>query len=70
LSNQVDTRGLACPEPLLLTKKALSLSNSVTVVVDNEIAKDNILRYSKNQGYTVTTSTKNEDCILEIKKNG
>ncbi|MCX5839537.1 MAG: sulfurtransferase-like selenium metabolism protein YedF [Deltaproteobacteria bacterium] len=40
----VDARGLACPEPVLLAKKAIAANEEVTVIVDNEIAVENIRR--------------------------
>ena len=40
----VDARGLACPEPVLLAKKAIAENEDVTVIVDNEITVENIRR--------------------------
>jgi selenium metabolism protein YedF len=40
----VDARGLACPEPVLLAKKAIAENEEVTVIVDDEIAVENIRR--------------------------
>jgi len=40
----VDARGLACPQPVLLAKKAIAEHEEVTVLVDNEIAVENIRR--------------------------
>jgi selenium metabolism protein YedF len=44
MSELIDAKGLACPEPVVLTKKALDLHDEVTVVVDNETARENIKR--------------------------
>ena len=40
----VDARGLACPEPVVMAKKALEENREVTVLVDNEVAVENIRR--------------------------
>jgi selenium metabolism protein YedF len=40
----VDARGLACPQPVLLAKKAIAENEEVTVLVDNDIAVENIRR--------------------------
>lgn len=38
----IDARGLACPEPVLLAKKAIAENEEVTVLVDNDVAVENI----------------------------
>ena len=51
----VDCRGLACPQPVLLTKKALDASPEVlTTIVDNVVAKENIVKFATASGYGVS----------------
>jgi len=52
----VDARGLACPEPVLLAKKAIADNEAVTVLVDNESAVENIRRLAAKAacGFSVT----------------
>lgn len=47
---EVDARGLACPKPVIQTKKAIEAlqSGQVTTIVDNEIAKENVTKYAKS----------------------
>lgn len=53
---QIDTRGMSCPQPVLMTKKALEVnSTGVTVLVDSKTAKLNVERYLNLTGYTVNT---------------
>jgi selenium metabolism protein YedF len=54
-TNTVDARGLACPQPVLETKKALEnlVSGSLRVLVDNTTAKENVSRFAHNQGCEV-----------------
>jgi selenium metabolism protein YedF len=40
----VDARGLACPQPVLLAKKAIEENEKVIVIVDNAFAVENIRR--------------------------
>ena len=40
----VDTRGLACPQPVILAKKALEEAKEVLVIADNDEAVENIRR--------------------------
>jgi TusA-related sulfurtransferase len=59
MHRDVDARGLACPEPVIVTKKNFELLNvgdQLTVIVDTEVAKENILRYAKSQKAKVSVS--------------
>jgi selenium metabolism protein YedF len=61
----IDAKGLACPQPVLLTKKALEQENEVTVFVDNEPAVENIRRLGKNMGCTLQAEKK-EDGTFQV----
>lgn len=53
---QIDTRGMSCPQPVLMTKKALEAnSTEVTILVDSKTAKSNVERYLNLTGYTINT---------------
>lgn len=49
---EIDAKGLACPKPVILTKKELdSLSGgSVRTTVDNETARENLSKLAKSMG--------------------
>ena len=53
MESLVDARGLSCPQPVILTKKALEEGGSVTTVVDNTAALENVSRLAKTLGYEV-----------------
>ncbi|MEN6318331.1 MAG: sulfurtransferase-like selenium metabolism protein YedF [Syntrophaceae bacterium] len=61
----IDAKGLACPQPVLLTKKALEQEDIVTVIVDNEPAVENIKRLGTTLGCTMHTDKK-EDGTFQI----
>lgn len=67
---QVDCRGLACPQPVLTTKKALDAvqQGKLTVIVDNLAARDNVERFAQSQGATVNVEKKGNDFYLHIEK--
>ena len=48
-SDVVDVRGMACPQPVILTRQALERSQQdrITVVADNETARDNITKMAQ-----------------------
>lgn len=51
----IDARGLSCPQPVLMTKKALSTGeNSYTILVDTNAAKENVSRFAGHAGYDVS----------------
>jgi selenium metabolism protein YedF len=52
----IDARGLACPQPVILTKKALENRNELTVRVDNIAAVENVKRLAKSQGCSVNVT--------------
>jgi selenium metabolism protein YedF len=61
----IDAKGLVCPQPVLLTKKALEQEDTITVIVDNEPAVENIKRLGKTMGCTLQTE-KMEDGTFQI----
>ena len=68
---ELDARGLACPKPVINTKKQLDNidQGAVVVTVDNEIAKENIFKLAKSMNYdaSVLKSEKDLICIEIIK---
>ena len=63
----VDARGRSCPEPVLMTKKALAQqSGRLQVLVDNQVAVDNITRFAQNKGLAVRVENKGSDFRLTI----
>ena len=47
---EIDARGLACPKPVINTKKELdNIEQGIVIVtVDNDVAKQNILKLSSS----------------------
>ena len=67
--NTIDARGRSCPEPVLMTKKALQGNpNNIEVIVDNVAAKENVTRFARNSGYNVEIRQKENDYILDLFK--
>lgn len=73
LSIKVDARGLACPMPVIKTKKALEeiKEGIVDVVVSDNVPKENILKFAKsiNCEATVMKDEDEEKIIRIIKGN-
>lgn len=67
--DQIDARGLSCPQPVLLVKKAAEKSpEEIQVLVDNTAARDNIARFAGNSGYKVDIKAQGSDFLLTLKK--
>ncbi|MBQ8239004.1 MAG: sulfurtransferase TusA family protein [Oscillospiraceae bacterium] len=65
----LDARGLSCPEPVVMIRKAMMTKDAeYTIVVDNPTAKENVTRYAEHQGYTVTVTEANDEYTLTITK--
>ncbi|MGO5064258.1 SirA family protein [Clostridium sporogenes] len=66
---QIDARGVSCPQPVLMTKKALENNKEgIDVIVDNMTARGNVERFMRNSGYKVTIKEKEDDFILSARK--
>lgn len=68
----IDCKGLACPKPVILTKKELDAitEGEIEVIVDNDAARENISRFAKNQGFEYNVNEKEGLYHIEIKKTG
>lgn len=64
----VDCRGLNCPEPVIQTKKALAEHARIITVVDNLVARDNVVKLVTNQGYNSSVEEKEGHYYIYINK--
>lgn len=71
MKREIDARGELCPKPVIMTKKELdTLSEGIlTIIVDNEVAKDNISKLATSYGYSFTVDqSKDNDYYIHITK--
>ena len=48
----LDARGLSCPEPVIIMRKAMmSKDTEYQIVVDNVVSRENVTRFAEHQGY-------------------
>jgi selenium metabolism protein YedF len=62
----VDARGLPCPQPVILTRKALQESDELTTIVDNETARQNVTRMAEKAGAVVQADERDDGIYLYI----
>ena len=67
---KLDCRGLACPKPVIITKKELESikSGEIEVLVDNEGARENLSKLAQNYGYEYRVLENEEGIHVIIKK--
>ncbi len=63
---EIDARGLACPQPVILTKKALEENKSVMTIVDNETAKANMLKLAKKMKCEVAVKDESDGIRISM----
>lgn len=70
MKKQIDVRGIACPGPVIETKKALENLEKglVEVTVDNEVSACNVEKLAKGLGYPVTVEPKENLYRISITK--
>jgi selenium metabolism protein YedF len=70
LSEIVDARGLACPQPVILTRRAMSESDalSITTIVDDDAACQNVSRMAARAGYQVETEQRADGTYLHLSR--
>ena len=72
----LDCKGLACPIPVVKSKKAIgefTEDGVLTVLVDNEIAVQNLTRLAQHSGFEVSSEQKGDAeyaVIMQVKAGG
>ncbi|KGF06559.1 hypothetical protein HMPREF1634_08750 [Tissierellia bacterium S7-1-4] len=65
----LDTRGYACPEPVIMTKDLVDKGEKkIEVLVDTTVAKENVSRFLISNGYKVTVSEKDDEFTISAMK--
>ena len=65
----LDARGLSCPEPVILLRKAMMSGESAyRMTVDNPAARENATRFAEHQGYRVAVAEQGGEYVLSITK--
>jgi len=72
MTKTVDARGLSCPAPVLMTKKAVEKDtlDRFEVLVDNEAARQNVSRFLAAQNFSVSTNQEGSDFKINAQRQG
>jgi selenium metabolism protein YedF len=64
----VDARGLACPQPVILTRNAMRQSDQVTTLVSAADQVDNVRRLAERAGWEVSVTTVEDGLAVHMTK--
>jgi tRNA 2-thiouridine synthesizing protein A len=70
MSEKIDARGLSCPQPVVLVKKAIDRlgKGEIEVYVDTVTSKENVSRLARNAGFLVSAEEKEGEFLLKLSK--
>lgn len=65
----LDARGLSCPEPVIMIRKAMmKKEDAYEMIVDNVTSRENVTRFAEHQGYAVSVTENHGEYTLNITK--
>jgi len=65
----VDARGKTCPQPVIMTKREADAGeNEITVIVDNETSKENVLKFGSKLDYKTNVVEKSDGIYIYLNK--
>ncbi len=67
MANTVDARGLSCPQPVILAKKAIEAAKfPIEVLVDTVTSRENVRRMAESAGCKVQVEQSGDEFKLTI----
>jgi TusA-related sulfurtransferase len=65
----IDARGLSCPQPVVLIRKAINEGIAAfEIIVNSDVARENVLRTLKNSGMKSDIRSEGDDFIIKASK--
>lgn len=68
----IDARGLSCPQPVLMTAEGFKANESekeFVILVDDFAPLENVTRYAKNHGFSVSHEEKEDYTEIHCTRN-
>jgi tRNA 2-thiouridine synthesizing protein A len=71
MSERIDARGLSCPQPVVLVKKAIDRigKGTIEILVDTVTSRENVSRLARSVGYQVSVEEKEGEFVLKLEKS-
>ena len=68
-TKKVDARGLSCPQPVVLVDRAIADGHTdLEILVDNEVARENVSRLLKRRGLEAIISENVSEIMIRTEK--
>ena len=70
MSEKIDARGLSCPQPVVLVKKAIDKlgKGEIEVWVDTVTSKENVSRLARKAGFQIFAEEKEGEFLLKLSR--
>jgi tRNA 2-thiouridine synthesizing protein A len=69
MTNKIDARGLSCPQPIILTKKAIQAGQfPIEVLVETVTSRENVRRMAEHAGCRVQVDSLGDEFKLTLTK--
>ena len=70
MNERIDARGLSCPQPVVLAKKAIDKigRGTIEILVDTVTSRENVSRMGRSAGYQVSVEEKEGEFLLKLVK--
>ena len=69
MSTAIDTRGLSCPQPVMMVQQAIEKGNlPLEVLADTVTARENIERFAERKGFKVQITEQDDEFTMVIRK--
>jgi selenium metabolism protein YedF len=68
MTTTIDARGLPCPQPVILTRRAMQHADYVVTLVDGETPLHNITHMAGKAGWAVDATPQGNDFRIELTK--
>lgn len=66
---EIDARGRSCPEPVIMTMKAVdSGDKKLKIIVDTNVAVENISRFANSRGFKIDVNENSDDFEINLSK--
>ncbi|HXZ35337.1 MAG TPA: sulfurtransferase TusA family protein [Thermodesulfobacteriota bacterium] len=70
MNEKIDARGLSCPQPVILAKKAIDKigKGTIEILVDTVTSRENVSRLARSAGCRVSVEEKEGEFLLKLLK--
>jgi selenium metabolism protein YedF len=69
MTETVDARGLACPQPVIETRNAMQQADQIVTLVDSETALTNVSRMAEKAGWQVKVVPQADEYQIHLSKD-